>query len=157
MTLTLTPSGLSMPFFSRKKLSFNLPPSNGLASQTTEHPRPVCTWSAHAPQSGPSSLPFLRGRHPLTATATAAGELFFFGGVIHGCPSSDLYVFSTRDFSITPLQTSGKVPSPRAVLGATLIGSTLLVCGGKTNFLDQNVLNPDSLHLLNLGTLDLLL
>jgi hypothetical protein len=64
-------------------------------------------------------------------------------------------VFSTRVFSVTPFQTSGKVPSPRAALGATLIGSTLLVCGGKTNFLDQNALNPESLYLLNLGTLDL--
>jgi hypothetical protein len=36
-----------------------------------------------------------------------------------------------------------------------------LICGGKTNgkadFGDQNVINHDSLYLLNLGTSDLLL
>ena len=79
----------------------------------------------------------------LTATATAAGELFLFGGWVHGCASSDLYVFSTRDSStVTLLQTSGEVPQPRASHGAALIGNdTLLICGGKTDSNDQDVLN----------------
>jgi hypothetical protein len=127
-----------MPFFSRK--------------------RPVCTWSAHAAQSGSSPLPFPRHAHTLTSTATAAGELFLFGGNKHdGGTSSDLYAFSTRDFSTTLLQTSGEVPSPRYAHGAALIGTTLLICGGKTSSVDQNVLNHDSLYLLNLGTSDLLM
>jgi len=136
-----------MPFFSRKKL----------ASQSTQQPRPVCTWSAHAPQSGQSPSPFLRDCHTLTATATAAGELYLFGGWAHGCASSDLYLFSTRDFSTTLLQTSGETPTPRFTHGAALIGTTLLICGGKTKPGDQNVLNHDSLYLLNLGTSDLLM
>jgi Galactose oxidase, central domain len=122
-----------MPFFSRKK----------------QQPGPVCTWSAHVPQSGPSPSPFPRSAH--TLTATAAGEFFLFGGWVRGA-SSDLYMFSTRDFSTTLLQTSGEVPAPRGGHGAALIGtSTLLICGGK----DNKVLNHESLYLLNLGTSDL--
>jgi hypothetical protein len=147
-----------MPFFSQKKLPSNPPPANGLAlaSQSTQQSRPVCTWSTHAPQCGPSPLPFPRSSHTLTATATVAGELFLFGGLIgHArlCASSDLYVFSTQDFSTTLLQTSGEVPTPRFAHGAALISTaTLLICGGRLNFDDQNGLNHDTLYLLNLGT-----
>ena len=67
-------------------------------------------------------------------------------------------MFSTRDFSTTLLQTSGDVPSPRGTHGAALISTnTLLIYGGNVNPGDQNVLNHDSLHLLNLGTSDLLI
>jgi Galactose oxidase, central domain len=143
-----------MPFFSRKKLPSNSPPANGLATQSTQQPRPVCTWSAHVPQTGSSPSPFPRSGHTLTATATAAGELFLFGGreLSPISASSDLYVFSTRDFSTTLLQTSGEVPAPRGGHGAALIGtSTLLISGGK----DNKVLNHESVYLLNLGTSDL--
>jgi hypothetical protein len=143
-----------MSFSSRKKRPFNTPPANRLASQSTQQPRPVCTWSAHAPESGPPPLPFPRNRHTLTATATAAGDLFLFGGYVRGHASSDLFVFSTRDFSTTLLQTCGEVPTPRAGHGAALIGTTLLICGG---YGGQNVLKDDSLYLLNLGTSDLLI
>ena len=118
-------------------------------------PRPVCTWSAHAPQSKLSPSPFPRDSHTLTATATATGELFLFGGHVHGYASNDLYVFSTQDFSATLLRTKGKAPSPRCTHGAALTGTTLLICGG-TNFGDEKVLKHDSLYLLNLGTSDLL-
>ncbi len=67
-----------------------------------------------------------------------------------------MYVFSTRDFSTTLLQTSGEVPTPRRVHGAALVGTTLMICGGVTNFSDLDVQNHDSLYLLNLGTSDLL-
>ena len=145
----------SMSISSRKRLPFNPPPPNGLASQYTQQPWPVCrSWSAHAPQSGPSPSPFPRSSCTLTATATATGEFFLFGGWVHGCASSDLYVFSTRDFSTTLLQTSGEVPSPRFAHGAALFGTTLLICGGKTNLYEQNALNHDSLYLLDLGTSD---
>ena len=148
-----------MPLFSRKKHR-DPPLANRLASQSTQQPQPVCTWSAHAPQCGPSPLPFPRSSHTLTATATAAGEVFLFGGFIghvHRCTSSDLYVFSTRDFSTTLLQTSGEVPTPRAAHDAALIGTILLICGGISDSGDQNVLNHDSLYLLDLGTSDLLI
>ena len=140
-----------MSFFSMEKFPSNPPSANGLASQSTQQPRPVCTWSTHAPQ-GPSPSPFSRSSHTLTATATAAGELFLFGGHVHGWTSGDLYVFSTRDFSTTLLQTNGEVPTPRAAPGAALIGTTLLIYGGIAN-----VLIHDSIYLLNLGTSDLLL
>src|ERR1700679_3632240 len=109
----------------QKKPPINTSPATGLASQSTQQPQPVCTWSAHAPQSA-SPLLFPRSGHTLTATATAtataAGELFLFGGWVHGCAMNDLYVFSTRDFSTTLLQTSGEVPALRARHGAALIG-----------------------------------
>ena len=149
------------------------PPANGLTSQSAQQlpphrrpfstlsqprphalqqPRPVCAWSAHAPQSGPSPSPFPRYCHALTASATAASELFLFGGYVHGSASNDLYVFSTRDFSTTLLQTSGKAPSPRVAHGAALTSTNLVIWGGSS---DQNVLNQrqdDSLYFLNLGT-----
>ena len=140
---------------SRKKHHFNPPPANGLPSQSTQQPRPVCTWSSHVPQSGPLPLPFPRYSHALTASATAAGELFLYGGCLpSGFPGGDLYAFSTRDFSITPLQTIGEVPGPRSAHGAALISTTLLICGGETD-IEQNVLNHHPLFLLNLGTSDL--
>jgi hypothetical protein len=137
--------------FSQKIPSYN-PSANELASQSTQQPAPVCTWSAHAPQSGPSPLPFPRDCHTLTTIATAAGELFLFGGFVQGRASNDLYAFSALDFSTTLLQTSGEVPTPRYAHGAALIGNTLLICGGKTRSGDQNVLNHDSLYLLDIGT-----
>ena len=130
-----------MPFFSRKKLPI-------------QQPGPVCTWSAHAPQPGSSRSPFPRDSHTLTATTTAAGELFIFGGYTHDRTSSDLYVISTRDFTATLWQTTGEVPTSRALHGAALIGTTLLIYGGtNTGSFDLNALSSDSLCLLNLGTL----
>ena len=70
--------------------------------------------------------------------------------------SSDLYVFSTRDFSTTLLKTSGEVPTPRAAHGAALIGTTLLIYGGTADSGGQNVQNHDSLYLFNLGMSDIL-
>jgi hypothetical protein len=137
-----------MPFSSQKKISS--PPANELASQSTQQPQPV-TWSAHAPQSGSSPLPFPRFGH--TLTANAAGELFLFGGWIHNCANTDLFVFSTRDFSTTLLQTSGEVPTPRYAHGAALIGTTFLIYGGETQP-GKSVLNHDLLYLLNIGTSD---
>jgi len=136
-----------------KKKEENTPPANRLASlaQSTQQPQPVCTWSAHASQSGPSPSPFPRQHHTITATTTAPGELFLFGGVVpHGQPSSDLYVISTRDFSATLLQTSGEVPTPRYAQSAAVTGTTLLICGGMGG-------DYASLYLLNLGTSDFLM
>ena len=149
-----------MTFFYRRKLPYNPPPANGLPSQSTQQSPPVCqcTWTAHAPQSGSSPLPFPRSGHTLTATATADGELFLFGGYGRDArATSDLYMFSTQDFSTTLWRTSGDVPAPRSAHGAALIGTTLLICGGKTNSGDQYVLNHDSFYLLNLGTSDVLM
>ena len=138
-----------MPFFSRKKPPTQ-PPGPVL--------EPVCTWSAHAPQSGSSRSPFPRYDHSLTATATAAGELFLFGGIVSDDTSSDLYVISTRDFTATLLQTSGEVPTPRAAHGAALTGATLLIYGGTNdNSFDLNGPSSDLLCLLNLGTSDVLM
>jgi hypothetical protein len=115
----------------------------------------VGPWSAHAPPSGQSSSPFLRQAYALSTSATAAGELFLFGGYVQSSrsPSNDLYVISTRDFSTTLLQTSGDVPSPRFGHCAVLTSTNLLIWGGTTNFSEQD----DSLYLLKLGASDLLL
>ena len=128
--------------------------------QEIRQSQPVCPWSAHAPLFGQSPSPFLRHAHALSTTATTAGELFLFGGYVHSSesPSNDLYVFSTRNFSTTLLQTSGDVPSPRYGHCAVLTSTTLLIWGGRTGLSDQNVqsqTNDDSFYLLNLGTSDL--
>jgi hypothetical protein len=122
--------------------------------------QPVCPWSAHAPPFGGSPSPFLRNALALSTSATAAGELFLFGGYVQKSrsPSNDLYVFSTRDYSTTLLQTSGDIPSPRFAHRAVLTSTTLLIWGGTTDFSDQNAENQsddDSFYLLNLGTSDL--
>jgi len=130
------------------------------SSQQDQQPGPVCTWSAHAPQSGPSKSPFPRHYHALSATATTAGEWFLFGGYAQRHKRNDLFVFSTQDFSTTLLQTSGEVPSPRVGPTAVLIGTTLLIWGGRSGYGNENVLNEredDSLYLLNLGMSDLLM
>jgi hypothetical protein len=138
-----------MPFFSLKKLSFNHPPADGLASQSTQQPLPVCTWSAHVPQSGQSPSPLPRYDHTLTATATGTGELFIFGRLTDHERSSDLYVLSTRDLSTTLMHTSGGGPSPRAGHGAALIGTKFLICGGDVDTSDH------ALYVLDLGMSDL--
>jgi hypothetical protein len=144
-----------MSFFSRKKYHLSPPQSpsaDGLASQSTQQPGPVCTWSAHAPQPRAGPWPFPRSDHTLTATGTAAGEFFLFGGWVHDRARSDLYIFSARDLSTTLLQTSGEAPTPRRAHRTALIGATLLFSGGKPDFGRRNVPNDDSLYLLNLGT-----
>ena len=65
-------------------------------------------------------------------------------------------MISTRDFSTTLLRTSGEVPAPRYAHGAALTSSTLLIYGGMGDS-DYDVLNHDSLYLLNLGTSDFLM
>ena len=132
--------------------------SHSQTPQEKQQSQPVYPWSAHVPPSG-SSLSPLR-RHTLSPSATAAGELFLFGGYIHGSdsPKNDLYVISTRDFSTTPLHTSGDVPSPRYGHRAVLTSNALLIWGGVTKLSDENAQqlgDDDSLYLLNLGTSDL--
>jgi hypothetical protein len=134
--------------------------SQSQSPQEKQQSQPVFPWSAHAPSSGQSPSPFLRDRHTLSPSATAAGELFLFGGYVYRSksPSNDLYVFSTRDFSTILLETSGDVPSPRCGHCAVLSNTILLIWGGRADFSGPNVLNQsndDSLYLLNLGTSDL--
>ena len=136
-------------------LPSNTPPANRFASQSTQQPQLVCIWSAHAPQFGQSPSPLPRYSHTVTATTTTPGELFLFGGSAYGDASSDLYVISTRDFSTTLLQASGKLPAPRHGHGAALTSTTLLVCGGIGD--QYNTLDYNSLYLLNLGTSHLLM
>ena len=68
---------------------------------------------------------------------------------------NDLYVFSTRNFSMASLQTSGVKPSPRYGHGAALTSAGLLIWGGISSFDEgrgQGQGQDDSLYLLNLGT-----
>jgi hypothetical protein len=128
--------------------------------QEKQQSQPVCPWFAHAPSFGQSQSPFLRDSHALSTSATAAGELFLFGGYVHGSrsPSNDLYVISTQDFSTTFFQTSGDIPSPRYGHCAVLTSTTLLIWGGRTDFSGRNAQNrsdDDSFYLLNFGTSDL--
>jgi hypothetical protein len=120
---------------------------------------PVCPWSEHRLNLLPpnslgedaSPSPFPRYGHVVPATATAAGELFLFGGYAHNSLRNDFYVLSTQDLSATLLGTEGEVPSPRFGHAGARIGNTLLIWGGVTSHLDN------SLYLLDLGTFDLLM
>jgi hypothetical protein len=132
-------------------------PPNSQSPQDKQQSQTIyqCQWSAHTPPSGPSPSPFYRNAHTLSTSVTSAGDLFLFGGLVHRSqsPSNDLYVISTRDFSTTPLKTSGDVPDPRYGHGAVLTSTFLLIWGGVTNF--REMAGDDSLYLLNLGTSDL--
>ncbi|KAI0275149.1 hypothetical protein BC834DRAFT_965581 [Gloeopeniophorella convolvens] len=143
------------------------PQSQSQSPAPSQQQRAVYPWSArrlnlmpptllnkNAPSPpGPSPSPFPRYGHALPATATNAGELFLFGGLVHESARNDLYVFSTRDLSATLLQTSGELPSPRVGHASALVSSVLLVWGGDTNTGGQarpNDRQDDSLYLLNL-------
>src|SRR6266852_7738003 len=119
--------------------------------------------SKNAPPSGPSPSPFPRYCPALPAAATAAGEWFLFGGLVHESGSNYLYVFATGptgDLSATLLQTGGDVPSPRVGHAGALVNDFLLIWGGDTNVARLEVPNEpcdDSLYRFDLGTLGLFL
>ena len=143
-------------------------------SRTNRPPNHPASWSVHrlnllpptflrknAPTSELSPSPFPRFGHALSATASAAGELFLFGGFAGGSARNDFYAFSwwelSATLSATLLETSGEVPSPRLRHASTRFGTVLLIWGGATNFNDQDqIIGPydDSLYMLNIGTLD---
>jgi hypothetical protein len=127
--------------------------------QEKQQSQPVYPWSAHTSPSGQWPSPFPRRLHTLSATLTATGELFLFGGNTNDRTCNDLYVISTRDFSITLLQTRGDIPSPRYGHCVVLTSTTLLTWGGSdlSNRNAQNQSIDDSFYLLNLGSSDLFL
>ena len=147
--------------FSRKKRHSKVPSTSAAASGLAlQQSQSLYPWSAHALPFGQSPSPFLRNTHALSTNATSAGELFLFGGYEHSSRSAinDLYVFSTRYFTATILETSGDIPGPRYGHTAVLTGTTLLIWGGTTDLSIQNAQthnDDDSFYLLNLGTSDL--
>ncbi|KAH8115886.1 hypothetical protein DFH11DRAFT_1506659 [Phellopilus nigrolimitatus] len=80
----------------------------------------------------PSSSPFYRHGHSLTAATTRDGELFLFGGHANGVKSNDLYSISARKFSITPIRTHGDIPTPRSGHVCAFVSDRLIVWGGET-------------------------
>ena len=135
---------------------FLAPPQPKLQVQPTVQLPLVSMQSVQGTPSEPSPFP----RYMLSAAATTTGEWLLFGGCAQDRGCNDLYMFSTENFSTTLLQTSGEVPSPRIGPVAALIGTALLVWGGKTSSGNENVPNEhedDSLYLLNVGTSDLLM
>jgi hypothetical protein len=150
---TLAPaSGLASSQVSQQLHSLTNSQSHLQSPQEKHQSQPVGPWSAHIPPSGQWPSPFPRHRHAISTTATAAGELFLFGGVSNTCLLGDLYGISTRDFSTTLFHTSGGVPSPRSGHCAMLVGTTLLIWGGTSDDEAQNSCNDDSFYLLNLGS-----
>ena len=136
--------------------------SNSHSPQEKQQSQPTYAWSAHIYPLGQSPSPFPRHSHALSTTATAAGELFLFGGDVNNSwsGSNDLYMISTRDFSTTPLKTSGDVPNPRFGHRAAFTGTTLLIWGGRVTSVTgirrkKKYGFDDSLYLLNLGTSDI--
>ena len=137
--------------------------SNSHSPQQKQQSLPINPWSAHTLSLGQSLSPFPRHSHTLSTTATAAGELFLFGGFVlsSDSASNDLYMISTRDFSATLLKTSGDVPNPRYGHCAAITSTTLLIWGGKVTSMTgsrrkgEHYAYDNSLYLLNLGTSDL--
>jgi hypothetical protein len=119
--------------------------------QEKQQSHPVGPWSAHIPPSGQWPSPFPRFSHAISTTATAAGELFLFGGKSDGHSRGDLHVISTRDFSTTLLKTSGDVPSARFAPCAIFTSTILLIWGGSENVQHRD----DSFYQLNLDPSDI--
>jgi hypothetical protein len=175
--------------FSKSISPSNSAPANGLASRSTQRLPPhqllsspksqshstqkqqrqpdlpwsvLCPTFCHSKDDPRSTLRSPFPRHGHTLCTTAAGELLFFGGYASQCYHplrNDLYVFSTRDCSVTLLKTSGEAPSPRTMSTGVLAGDVLLIWGGVTKLDDEGKPKgpyDDSLYLLSLGTFVLL-
>jgi hypothetical protein len=152
-------SGLASQSQASQQLQVPIKSQSQSHSQSPQQSQPLYLWSTHSPLFGQSPSPFPRYCHALSTTTTAAGELFLFGGRTSGRTRNDLYMISTRDFSMALVKTSGDVPSPRyghrAVLTST---NTLLIWGGRTDLSKQTAQkqrNDDSFYLLNLGASDI--
>lgn len=146
----------------------NGPTPSGQSSGPQPPPqRPAYPWSARpltllppivlnkpavVPPTSPSLSPFPRYGHALPATASAAGDLYIFGGLVREVARNDLYLFSTRDNSATLLQTWGEIPSPRVGHASALVSNVLMVWGGDTKAdATSDAKQDDGLYLLNLG------
>ncbi|KAJ4484910.1 hypothetical protein C8J55DRAFT_452826 [Lentinula edodes] len=105
------------------------------------------------PPTNPSPPPFPRYGHALPATATSAGELYLFGGLVRETARNDLYLVHARELSATLLQTGGEVPSPRVGHASAIVSNVLIVWGGDTKTdpkVRQSDKQDDGLYLLNL-------
>ncbi|KAF8482629.1 hypothetical protein DFH94DRAFT_373498 [Russula ochroleuca] len=129
------------------------------SQSTQQQPQPDHLWSVLRPtfrSKGfpPSTSPSPFSRHSHILSTTAAGELLFFGGRAHGSLRNDLYVVSTRDYSVTFLKTTGEVPSPRFLSAGVLVNNVLLIFGGATEVDNDGYPtgNDDSLYLLSLAS-----
>ncbi|KAH7930538.1 galactose oxidase [Leucogyrophana mollusca] len=138
------------------------------SSQPPQQQQPAYPWSVQsllllppatipnpgvAPSTSPSPPPFPRHGHTLAATASENGDLYLFGGCVRETARNDLYVFSTRDYSATLVQTTGEIPSPRVGHASALADNVLIVWGGDTK--TDPTSKPtdkqdDGLYLLNL-------
>lgn len=92
---------------------------------------------------------FPRLGHSCTAIPDAPGEFIVFGGrtgrLNQGVETwtNDVNLLSTKDMSLTHLETYGTKPDPRVSHRAVIAGRVLVIFGG-TSF-------DDYLHFLNLG------
>ncbi|KAG9043783.1 Negative regulator of mitotic exit [Tulasnella sp. UAMH 9824] len=113
--------------------------------------QPISTLARQRGSLTQSPSPFPRCGHSLPPTSAASGELFLFGGLAEGEIKNDLYSFSTRDLSVTLIETEGDIPPPRVGHASALAGGMLIVWGGVTDYeANPNVLPDDALYLLNL-------
>ncbi|KAK0246372.1 hypothetical protein EDD85DRAFT_54859 [Armillaria nabsnona] len=133
-----------------------------------QSPRPSFPWSARrlalappivfnkpgiAPPTSLSPSPFPRYGHALPTTSTSNGDLYLFGGLVRETPKNDLYLFNTRDYVASLVQTEGDIPSPRVGHASAIISNVLIVWGGDTKtdararYSDRQ---DDGLYLFNL-------
>jgi hypothetical protein len=140
------------------------------AKTSQENPRQTFPWTIHSlqllpPQKLPkpgvahsaalSPSPFPRCGHAMPTIATVNGDLYIFGGLVHGTKRNDLYQLNSRELAAKYVQTSGEIPSPRVGhAAAAIVSSVLMVWGGNTDGDGQS--KPigtwdNGLYLLNLG------
>ncbi|KAF9076091.1 hypothetical protein BDP27DRAFT_1284823 [Rhodocollybia butyracea] len=143
-------------------------PQNSSGPQPSQASRPPSyPWSARrlvlpppvvlnkpgvVPPTNPSPPPFPRYGHALPATATSAGELYLFGGLVREAARNDLYLVHARELSATLIQTGGEIPSPRVGHASAIVSNVLIVWGGdtKTDPKMRQDKQDDGLYLLNL-------
>ncbi|KAJ3768819.1 hypothetical protein FB446DRAFT_694490 [Lentinula raphanica] len=130
------------------------PPSYPWSARRLVLPPPVVlNKPGIVPPTNPSPPPFPRYGHALPATATNAGELYLFGGLVRESARNDLYLVHARELSATLLQTGGEVPSPRVGHASAIVSNVLIVWGGDTKTdpkTRQSDKQDDGLYLLNL-------
>ncbi|KIY66021.1 hypothetical protein CYLTODRAFT_399414 [Cylindrobasidium torrendii FP15055 ss-10] len=126
------------------------PPSQPQAppAQQPQRPAPSFPWSVRRLAIAPPTLlnrsgtpsptatsvsPFPRYGHALPATCTHTGDLYLFGGLVRGdTVTNDLFLFNTRDYTSTLIQTEGEIPSERVGHASAVVSNVLIVWGGDT-------------------------
>jgi hypothetical protein len=113
-----------------------------LLKSSQENPRQTFPWTIQSlqflpPQKLPkpgvthsaalSLSPFPRCGHAIPTIGTVDGDLYIFGGLVHGTKHNDLYQLNSRELAVKYVQTGGEIPSPRVGHAVAIVSSVLMV------------------------------